>query len=381
MARNSNIYKDKERGTWYFVANYGKNRFGKRIQCMKRGFRTAKEAKEAYQKQLKEFQESNGVYLKGIKFMEFYTNYFFPWYKTVTLEKTYYKTDRTLQRAIAYFGNLKMENIRPIHIQEFQQYLIHECTNENNKGEETPLAPNYIRQMFNKLRVIFERARVLEVIKDNPVDSIGKMRTTKPKVDFWTYQEFKTVYNFSQKDDFYEEFYKRMMRFLFVTGIRSEELFALLWSDITFQSNTLSVTKSLYIKTRTDYEVSDTKNESSNRRIVLDDRTMADLLEWKQKQKQIGEIDFIFSFDGLPPSAKTFRTRIQSLAKAAGVKPIHLHGLRHSHVAFLIEHNQNIYAVSKRLGHSSIKTTLDKYGHLYPETNQKLAAEFTKFDI
>lgn len=45
-----------------------------------------------------------------------------------------------------------------------------------------------------------------------------------------------------------------------------------------------------------------------------------------------------------------------------------MHGLRHSHVAFLVEHNKNIYAI-------------DKYGHLYPETNQTLADEFTKFDI
>lgn len=69
------------------------------------------------------------------------------------------------------------------------------------------------------------------------------------------------------------------------------------------------------------------------------------------------------------------------MAEIAGVKPIHLHGLRHSHVAFLIEHNNNIYAVSKRLGHSSVKMTLDKYGHLYPETNQTLADEFTKFEV
>ncbi len=78
---------------------------------------------------------------------------------------------------------------------------------------------------------------------------------------------------------------------------------------------------------------------------------------------------------------RRFLWRVKKLAEIAGVKPIHLHGLRHSHVAFLIEHNNNIYAVSKRLGHSSVKMTLDKYGHLYPETNQTLADEFTKFEV
>lgn len=381
MARNSNIYKDEERGTWYFVANLGKDRFGKRIQRLKRGFKTAKEAKEAYLNEMKDFSESNGVYLKGIKFQDFYLKYFFPWYKTVTLEKTYYKTERTLKRAITYFKNLKMEDIRPIHIQEFQQYLINDCVIERKNGEKKALSENYIKQIFNKLRVVFERARILEVIQDNPVDSLGKIRTVKPKVDFWTYQEFKTVYSCTYKNDFFEVFYKRMMRFLFVTGLRSEELFALLWSDINFEKRTVSVTKSLYVRKRTDYEFSDTKNVSSNRVITLDKKTIEDLETWKKEQETIGEIDFIFSFDGLPPSSRTFKTRIQKLAAVAGVKSIHLHGLRHSHVAFLIEHNQNVYAVSKRLGHSSIKTTLDKYGHLYPETNQKMVEEFTKFNI
>lgn len=172
------------------------------------------------------------------------------------------------------------------------------------------------------------------------------------------------------------------MRFLFVTGLRSEELFALQWPDIDFCEETCSLSKSLYIRTRMDYDFSDTKNTSSIRTITLDKQTIEDLREWKKSQKTIGDdLGIIFSFDGLPPSPKTFLGRVKKLAEVAGVKPIHLHGLLHSHVAFLIEHNNNIYAVSKRLGHSSVKTTLVNYGHLYPDTNQTLADEFTKFEV
>ena len=50
--------------------------------------------------------------------------------------------------------------------------------------------------------------------------------------------------------------------------------------------------------------------------------------------KTIGDdLGFIFTFDGLPPSQRPFRSS-KKLAEIAGVKPIHLHGLRHSHVAF-----------------------------------------------
>ena len=43
------------------------------------------------------------------------------------------------------------------------------------------------------------------------------------------------------------------------------------------------------------------------------------------------------------------------------------HDLRHSHVAHLIDLGCNMKAISARLGHSSIKTTMDVYGHLFPD--------------
>lgn len=381
MRNVTNVYKDKERGSWYYSITFGVDRFGKRVQRTKRGFPTQRAAKEALEKEKKEYDSAGGSYLKGVKFKDFFEKYFFPWYKLGTIEKTYFKTENTMKRAVQFFGNQQMEKIRPIHIQEFQQYLVHDCFIKSKNGGTRHLSNNYIKQIFNKLRVVFERAKVLEVIKENPVDSIGKIRTDKPNVDFWTYYEFKTVYQTAYLLDFYEKFYKRAMRFLFVTGLRSEELFALTWEDIDFKAFSCRVNKSLYIKTREDFTFSETKSKSSVRTIALDKKTIEDLKMWKEEQKQIGDIDFVFSFDGLPPSPKTFRTRIQKLAMKAGVKPITLHGLRHSHVAFLIANNKNIYAVSKRLGHSTVKTTLDKYGHLYPDANQQLVDEITRYDI
>lgn len=382
MRRLANIYKDEKRGTWYFSVTLGYDRFGKRIQPTRRGFKTQREAKAALDELRENFSDSEGIYLQGIIFQEFYDKYFFPWYKLGTIEKTYVKTDNILQRALAYFGHMQVERIRPIHIQEFQQYLVHDSFIKNKTYKKKALSNNYIKQIFNKLRIIFKRAIVLELIKENPVDTIGKIRTERSIVDFWTVEEFKKVYNCAYLCDFQESFYKRMMRFLFVTGLRSEELLALQWTDLDLKKGLCSINKSLYLRKRDDYEFSDTKNPSSIRTITLDQQTVTELKEWKKEQKNIGDdISFIFSFDGFPPSPRTFLGRIKKLSEHAGVKPIHMHGLRHSHIAFLIEHNKNIYAISKRVGHSSIKTTLDKYGHLYPETNQTLADEFSKFDV
>ncbi len=53
--------------------------------------------------------------------------------------------------------------------------------------------------------------------------------------------------------------------------------------------------------------------------------------------------------------------------------------IRHSHASMLIEMGVDIFEISKRLGHESIKTTIDTYGHLYPDKDQKLADRLNQF--
>lgn len=53
------------------------------------------------------------------------------------------------------------------------------------------------------------------------------------------------------------------------------------------------------------------------------------------------------------------------LSDEAGLKRITIHGLRHSHVSLLISKKYDIFEVSKRVGHKSVKTTQDIYGHLF----------------
>ncbi|MFJ2206040.1 tyrosine-type recombinase/integrase [Streptomyces microflavus] len=60
-------------------------------------------------------------------------------------------------------------------------------------------------------------------------------------------------------------------------------------------------------------------------------------------------------------------------AKKAGLLPEWKfptpHDLRHSHAAALLSAGHNLTYVQRRLGHESIKTTSDRYGHLLPEAD------------
>ena len=59
-------------------------------------------------------------------------------------------------------------------------------------------------------------------------------------------------------------------------------------------------------------------------------------------------------------------------AKAAGVKKIRIHDLRHSHISLLIDMGFTALAIADRVGHESIDITY-RYAHLFPTRQQEMA--------
>jgi integrase len=59
-------------------------------------------------------------------------------------------------------------------------------------------------------------------------------------------------------------------------------------------------------------------------------------------------------------------------SKAAGVKRIRIHDIRHSHVALLIELGFSPVEIAERMGHEGISVTYT-YSHLYPSKQRAMA--------
>ena len=60
-------------------------------------------------------------------------------------------------------------------------------------------------------------------------------------------------------------------------------------------------------------------------------------------------------------------------AKKAGVKRITIHGLRHSHISYLINRGFSAVAIGNRVGHESQSITFH-YAHMFPTEQQEMAA-------
>ncbi len=64
--------------------------------------------------------------------------------------------------------------------------------------------------------------------------------------------------------------------------------------------------------------------------------------------------------------------------KASGGRVKRFHDLRHFFVSMKIDQKENIKEIQEAVGHASISTTMDIYGHLRPNSRQESAERLEK---
>lgn len=359
--------KKAENGTYYFRANLGFHpTTGKQLQKYRSGFTTKKEARTEYSRIIltspEEFAEKNDV----LSFKQFIEEIYLPWYKTQVKESTYRNRLNTIEKHFTYFYKLNTDEILPLNVQNWQLKLA------------KTYSPNYIRIIQGMLSIAFDRAIVLGLAEKNPARMIGNVKSKKPKVDFWTLEEFQKVISQLYKGDYYEHYLFITFWVLFMTGMRLGEAAALQWDDIDFDTGLLSITKSLYYRSMDDYKFVEPKTQASIRTIVIDEDTIKELKEWKEVQKKVlNDCGFVLTYSGIPTSKSALPRALEKLAGLAGVHRIKIHALRHSHASLLISMGENPLIIKDRLGHEKIQTTLGTYGHLYPNSNFEVAKKLT----
>lgn len=77
--------------------------------------------------------------------------------------------------------------------------------------------------------------------------------------------------------------------------------------------------------------------------------------------------------DGQPLHPDRFDKIFRQLCAAAGVPLLGFHPLRHTAATLLLGEGVNPKVVAERLGHSSIRITLDTYSHVLPNVQEEAA--------
>lgn len=332
---------------------YYKDWQGVRHKKNKRGFRTKSEA-EKWERNFLE-QRSTDLDINFENFVEIYFSDVEHRLRESTIINKRYVFDL---KVTPYFKLKKMCDIKASDIRNWQNRLI-----------KQGYAPTYLKSINNQLSALFNFAVRYYDLKDNPcrkAGSIGKSRADE--VNFWTKEEFKEF--LPSMDKKVESRLAFMV--LFWTGIRVGELLALTYEDIDLNSKCITINKSFQrIKGRD--VITPPKTPKSNRVITIPDFLVNEIKEY---------CDMLY---GILPSERIFRFTKSFVehemirgVKESGVKKIRVHDLRHSHASLLIEKNLPVLLIAERLGHEKIETTLNTYGHLYPNKQVELAEMLDK---
>ncbi|KAF1297855.1 hypothetical protein BAU15_08090 [Enterococcus sp. JM4C] len=173
------------------------------------------------------------------------------------------------------------------------------------------------------------------------------------------------------------EVQKIVFRLLAQSGMRIGECTALNWSDIDFEKCTISITKT-FTFTDEGWVVGTPKNVASNRVVIIDENTLERLSSFRKKQEDYFTIvarkdtaHIFLSRNGKILHNASIYDMLKRITKNAGLPDINTHGLRHTHATLLFESKATAKEVQTRLGHSSIKTTLDTYTHVGEGISQK----------
>lgn len=362
MPKIPHVYYDKATGTYYAVASLGFDRItGKRMQKKKRGFKTQAECKKWYDEFMSKHSRKYIVHGVSLTVEMFLDNYFIPDYRNRVSNRTFLTFSSKLKRLKPFF-KMKMVDIQPLHIKKWHTEIL-----------EEGLSNNYLKDLHQCMKEIFDMAISLGVVSENPVRKAGNVSRTKHRVDFWTKEEFELFIRTFYKSDVLEHLKFITCLVLFMTGLRISELQALVWDDIDFIDKSLIVSKSMFYQNKNKWQINPTKTFSGNRLIYLDGMTLSNLLEWREHQKKLGKIDFIFSYNCLPITKTMLNNAIVAHSQLAGVKTIRIHDLRHSHASLLLSLGMNDLELKNRLGHASIQTTLGVYSHLRPTAMKEVA--------
>ena len=117
----------------------------------------------------------------------------------------------------------------------------------------------------------------------------------------------------------------------------------------------------------------------SERSIVMSP-VLKEALEIHKINAPVSQYDLIFcNREGNPLDPDNLVKReFHALLVTVGLRRIRFHDLRHTYTSLLIAQNENIKFIQSQLGHASIQTTLDRYGHLLPNTQGEVGQRIDK---
>ncbi|HXF74295.1 MAG TPA: tyrosine-type recombinase/integrase [Actinomycetota bacterium] len=228
--------------------------------------------------------------------------------------------------------------------------------------------PATVEVVHRLLRRVLEDAVRDGILERNPAARLGLRRPRPREARFLTPEEVAAI------ADEVPGRYRALVLLLAYGGLRIGEASALTIRRLDLPRRRVEVVESA-AEVEGRWEVGETKT-GKGRVVVLPASVAEELARHVERYTDGRPTSLVFtSEDGGPLRRGNFRARVFAPAcRRAGISPSpRVHDLRHTAVALAIRAGAHPKAIQELAGHSSIKVTLDRYGHLFPSLAEDLA--------
>jgi integrase len=289
-------------------------------------------------------------------------------------------------------GRMLIREVKPLHCKT----VLNRMSND--------YAGSTIRQTYITMGAFFKSALMNDVIPKHPMNCVS---FTKPirapnDVHYLTIHEQKQFLQAAKRSHNYYQYV-----LLLETGLRTGEMVGLTWDSIDWVKHTLTVNKTLEYRHSTGcWRAGPPKSQHGYRTIPLTNcaynvlkvlydnrntRKESPVLstELNYIDKRTGEIKsfimkdlvFINYRTGEPAKNSSYDTHLYKLCDEAGIKHFCMHALRHTYATRAIESGMQPKVLQKLLGHSNIKTTMDRYVHVTDDSMIDAVQQFETMQL
>lgn len=361
--------KQAANGTWFCVVDVT-SPGEKRKQTRRRGAKTRREAQTWLTEILGDLGKQTYVAPQRQTLAVFLTDTWLPAIQHTIKPGTFesYRRNVRLHVAGRGIGRVQLQQVEPSHLNALYALLL------TGDTEHRPLSPRSVAYIATILHRAFRDAVKWQALVRNPADQADPPRpSSKPEMATWSGSQLAQFLRYAAADRLAGAWW-----LLGNTGMRRGEALGLRWADVDLDAGVLRITRTLIT---TDVERKGApgmawgtpKTAKGRRSVAIDPGTVAALRQHRARQLEermalgAGYSDedlVVCGPDGNPVHPKRLSYYFERDSKRAGLPPIRLHDLRHTHATLALKAGVHPRIVQERLGHANVGITLDTYSHV-----------------
>ena len=358
----------KRGSTWCYHLNVLID--GKRVQHKRGGFTTRADAQRAERAKLSEVDGGVRLGASQLTLGDYLAQWLVRYERSGAVKSHTVTTAQSLVRVqlTPRLGHVTLARLRRLHVQTLVGDLV-----------ASGLSPKTVRNVIGLLHKALGDAVRLGVLPYNCADNVTLPKYVRPDLQPYDAAEVAALLQYV---DAHDDLLAAAWWLALTCGLRRGELCGLRWQDVDLVRGELAV-RVTRLAGKHGTVTSTPKSRNSVRTLTLvpgavnalarlrdqHDALRAQLGDWSHDQ-------VLVMHDGAPVKPGRLSKRWHALLRAAGLRELRLHDARHTHGTVLADAGVPVHAISARMGHASVATTMHFYVHAGAAADRRAALTF-----